>query len=102
MPQNQFQLIIKLLKHKYGIQVYIYIYFTQLTSHAYTNTYVLTKNIAGQERYRAITSAYYRGAAGALLIYDISKKESFENVNRWLTELRDHAHPNIVVLLGNL
>ncbi len=57
-------------------------------------------NLAGQERYRAITSAYYRGAAGALLIYDISKKESFDNVNRWLTELRDHAHPNIVVLLG--
>lgn len=82
---------------------YRYIYFFSLNSlsHAYTNTYVLTQNIAGQERYRAITSAYYRGAAGALLIYDISKKESFENVNRWLTELRDHAHPNIVVLLGN-
>lgn len=57
---------------------------------------------AGQERYRAITSAYYRGAVGALLVYDISKSLSFENVNRWLKELRDHADSNIVIMLvGN-
>lgn len=57
---------------------------------------------AGQERYRAITSAYYRGAVGALLVYDITKKPTFENTERWLKELRDHADPNIVVLLvGN-
>lgn len=57
---------------------------------------------AGQERYRAITSAYYRGAVGALLVYDISKHVTFENVERWLKELRDHAEPNIVVMLvGN-
>lgn len=57
---------------------------------------------AGQERYRAITSAYYRGAVGALLVYDISKHSTFENVERWLKELRDHAESNIVVMLvGN-
>jgi len=57
---------------------------------------------AGQERYRAITSAYYRGAVGALLVYDISKRVSFENLERWLQELRDHADPNIVIMLvGN-
>ena len=57
---------------------------------------------AGQERYRAITSAYYRGAVGALLVYDISKHVTFENVERWLKELRDHAESNIVVMLvGN-
>lgn len=57
---------------------------------------------AGQERYRAITSAYYRGAVGALLVYDISKHSTFENVERWLKELRDHAEANIVVMLvGN-
>jgi Ras-related protein Rab-11A len=57
---------------------------------------------AGQERYRAITSAYYRGAVGALLVYDITKSVSFENVERWLKELRDHADSNIVIMLvGN-
>jgi len=57
---------------------------------------------AGQERYRAITSAYYRGAVGALLVYDISKHITYENVVRWLKELRDHADSNIVIMLvGN-
>lgn len=57
---------------------------------------------AGQERYRAITSAYYRGAVGALLVYDITKGESFNNLERWLKELRDHADDRIVVLVvGN-
>lgn len=57
---------------------------------------------AGQERYRAITSAYYRGAVGALLVYDITKGVTFENVERWLKELRDHADSNIVIMLvGN-
>ncbi|CAF0976091.1 unnamed protein product [Adineta ricciae] len=57
---------------------------------------------AGQERYRAITSAYYRGAVGALLVYDISKHGTYENVERWLKELRDHADTNIIIsLVGN-
>jgi Ras-related protein Rab-11A len=57
---------------------------------------------AGQERYRAITSAYYRGAVGALLVYDISKRITYDNVARWLKELRDHADQNIVIMLvGN-
>merc|ERR1712048_812353 len=57
---------------------------------------------AGQERYRAITSAYYRGAVGALLVYDITKQATFDNVGRWLKELRDHADSNIVIMLvGN-
>ncbi|KAG2406299.1 Ras-related protein [Vigna angularis] len=55
---------------------------------------------AGQERYRAITSAYYRGAVGALLVYDITKRQTFENVQRWLRELRDHADSNIVIMLA--
>ncbi|KAJ3094337.1 hypothetical protein HK100_006174, partial [Physocladia obscura] len=57
---------------------------------------------AGQERYRAITSAYYRGAVGALLVYDIAKVSSYENATRWLKELRDHADSNIqIMLVGN-
>ncbi|KAF8097415.1 hypothetical protein N665_0289s0004 [Sinapis alba] len=57
---------------------------------------------AGQERYRAITSAYYRGALGALLVYDITLHITFENVEQWLKELRDHTDDNIVIMLvGN-
>ncbi|CAN1283542.1 Ras-related protein RABA1c [Linum perenne] len=47
---------------------------------------------AGQERYRAITSAYYRGAVGALLVYDVTRHATFENTERWLKELRDHTN----------
>lgn len=57
---------------------------------------------AGQERYRAITSAYYRGAVGALLVYDITKQVTFDNISRWLGELREHADSKIVIMLvGN-
>jgi small GTP-binding protein len=57
---------------------------------------------AGQERFRAITNAYYHGAVGALIVYDITKHLTFENIERWLKELRDHTQPDIVVaLVGN-
>ncbi|KAK6532944.1 Ras- protein Rab-11A [Arthrobotrys megalospora] len=57
---------------------------------------------AGQERYRAITKAYYRGAVGALLVYDMSKRGSYEGIPRWLKEVRDLADSNIVIMLvGN-
>ncbi|KAL6950193.1 Rab GTPase ypt32 [Hanseniaspora vineae] len=57
---------------------------------------------AGQERYRAITSAYYRGAMGALIVYDITKSKSYENCSDWLKELKENADSNIVIgLIGN-
>lgn len=57
---------------------------------------------AGQERYRAITSAYYRGAIGALLLYDVCASLTFQSLTRWLSELRENADQNIVVMLvGN-
>jgi small GTP-binding protein len=59
---------------------------------------------AGQERYRAITKAYYRGALGALLVYDISSKESFDNVTRWLNELKSHSNKDkeiVLIVVGN-
>ncbi|KAF4369570.1 hypothetical protein F8388_019439 [Cannabis sativa] len=42
---------------------------------------------AGQECFKAVTSAYYRGAVGALVLYDITRKSTFESVKRWLDEL---------------
>ena len=57
---------------------------------------------AGQERYRAITSAYYKGAIGAMILYDITSSISFNSVNRWLQELRENADASIIIMLvGN-
>ncbi|XP_068711917.1 ras-related protein Rab-11A-like [Montipora foliosa] len=59
-------------------------------------------DMAGGERNRAVISACYRGAVGALLVYDIAKYLTYENVERWLKELRDHADSNVVIMLvGN-
>ncbi|XP_057533149.1 ras-related protein RABA5a isoform X2 [Amaranthus tricolor] len=57
---------------------------------------------AGQERFRAVTSAYYRGAVGALLVYDISRRQTFDSISRWLNELHTHSDMNVVtILVGN-
>jgi len=57
---------------------------------------------AGQERFKALTRGYYRGALGALLVYSIANKQSFENCETWLEELVTHADPGIMVMLvGN-
>lgn len=57
---------------------------------------------AGQERYRAITSAYYRGALGAILVYDIAKVTSFQNLDKWIAELKQHTDANLcIIIVGN-
>jgi Ras-related protein Rab-11A len=55
-----------------------------------------------EEHNLTIFYSYYRGAVGALLAYDIAKYSTFKNVERWLTELRENADRNIVIMLvGN-
>ncbi|KXN90058.1 Ras-related protein Rab-4A [Leucoagaricus sp. SymC.cos] len=57
---------------------------------------------AGQERFRSVTRSYYRGAAGAILVYDITNRESFTNLDRWLADARALASSHlVVVLVGN-
>ncbi|KAK2195005.1 bifunctional Small GTPase/Small GTP-binding protein domain/P-loop containing nucleoside triphosphate hydrolase [Babesia duncani] len=57
---------------------------------------------AGQESFRSITRSYYRGAAGALLVFDISRRSTFEHLTKWLEEVRDHGSPTMtIVLIGN-
>jgi len=57
---------------------------------------------AGQENFRSLTRSYYRAAAGALLVYDITRRDTFYNLSKWLDEVRSHATPNLAVLLiGN-
>ncbi|KAG2572755.1 hypothetical protein PVAP13_7KG201000 [Panicum virgatum] len=56
----------------------------------------------GQESFRSITRSYYRGAAGALLVYDITRRETFNHLASWLEDARQHANANMTIMLvGN-
>ncbi|CAN6552397.1 unnamed protein product [Malus baccata var. baccata] len=57
---------------------------------------------AGQECFRAVTSTYYRGAVGALIVYDITRKTTFESVGRWLDELKTFRRVLLQLLLNFL
>ena len=54
---------------------------------------------AGQERYRSITSAYYKGAKGSLLVYDITNKLTFDNLDKWISELKNNGDSDISMIL---
>lgn len=57
---------------------------------------------AGQEMYRSITRAFYRGAAGALLVYDITRRETFNHLSSWLQDAIQHSNCNMtIILIGN-
>jgi len=57
---------------------------------------------AGQETFRSITRSYYRGAAGALLVYDITRRETFNHLATWLEEVKEHGNSNMIIMLvGN-
>ncbi|KIK51352.1 hypothetical protein GYMLUDRAFT_50593 [Collybiopsis luxurians FD-317 M1] len=57
---------------------------------------------AGTESFRSITRSYYRGAAGCLLVYDVTSRRSFENTRTWLADVRQHADPHLTcILVGN-
>ena len=57
---------------------------------------------AGQERYKSITSAYYKGAKGAIIVYDITSETSFNNIENWINEVKSKASNNIqIMIIGN-
>lgn len=57
---------------------------------------------AGQESFRSITRSYYRGAAGALLVYDITRRDTFNHLTRWLEEAKQNSNPHMaIMLIGN-
>uniref|UniRef100_H3GWU5 Rab11 family GTPase n=1 Tax=Phytophthora ramorum TaxID=164328 RepID=H3GWU5_PHYRM len=57
---------------------------------------------AGQERFQSLTAAYYRNAVGAMIVYDITNRSSFEHVTGWLAQVHEHSHESLVlILVGN-
>lgn len=57
---------------------------------------------AGQERYRTLTKAYYRGAAGIILVFDVTDLISFQNVTYWLKKIKKHGDEHVnIILMGN-
>jgi len=57
---------------------------------------------AGQERYKSITAAYYKGAKGALVVYDITSKISFENIDKWMMEIKEKSSKDLkLMIIGN-
>jgi len=57
---------------------------------------------AGQERYKAITVAYYKGSKGALIVFDLTRKETFKNVLRWYTDIKQNGEKDTcIILVGN-
>lgn len=57
---------------------------------------------AGQERYKSITAAYYKGAKGAMIVYDVTNQTSFDNVDNWANEIKEKAARNInLMIVGN-
>eukprot|EP01080_Neovahlkampfia_damariscottae_P001687 gene1687-456_t len=57
---------------------------------------------AGQERFRAVTKSYYRGAAGALMVYDITRRDTYNHLANWLTDCRNLTNPHtVIVMIGN-
>ncbi|XP_045890670.1 ras-related protein Rab-37-like isoform X2 [Micropterus dolomieu] len=85
--------------------------FTATVGIGFTNKVVDVDNLkvklqiwdtAGQERFRSVTHAYYRDAQALLLIYDITSKQSFDNIRAWLSEVHEYAQKDVVImLLGN-
>jgi len=55
---------------------------------------------AGQERYHSLAPMYYRGAAAAVIVYDITNEESFQRAENWVKELQRQGNPNIVIALA--
>ena len=57
---------------------------------------------AGQERYKSITVAYYKGSKGAFIVYDVSKKQSFDNVIKWYNDIKKNGEKDLsIILIGN-
>ena len=74
----------------------------KIVQHENTNIKLQIWDTAGQENFRSITRSYYRSAAAALLVYDITREQSFTNLKTWMEEVKSNGNPKMTILLvGN-
>lgn len=65
-------------------------------------TFSVCRDTAGQERYRTVTTAYYRGADGIIMVYDTTNEDSFLHVRDWFNDVNKYASEDTVkILVGN-
>lgn len=74
------------------------VYINHETHYISTTTY---RDTAGQERFRTITSTYYRGTHGVIVVYDVSNANSFKSIQRWLLEIEQYCSSVSRILVGN-
>ena len=64
--------------------------------------FIMFTNYFQLSRFRAVTRSYYRGSSGAIMVYDITRRQTFNHLEAWLTDATNHASPNTVIfLIGN-
>lgn len=77
------------------IHYHIIIQWTSILKH-------FSRDTAGQERFRTITTAYYRGSMGIMLVYDVTNEKSFENIKNWIRNIEENASADVEkMILGN-
>ncbi|KAJ0724220.1 putative small GTP-binding protein [Helianthus annuus] len=74
-------------------------FFTQAVSINKTTVKFDIWDTAGQERYHSLAPMYYRGAAAAVVVYDITNMASFERAKKWIEELQKQGNPHLVTVL---
>lgn len=91
--------IIVMIERLYWLNISLLNLIKFISSNLYLH---LRTSTAGQERFRTITSAYYRGAMGIMLVYDITQEKSFENIKNWIRNIEENASTDVEkMLLGN-
>eukprot|EP00069_Balaena_mysticetus_P007563 bmy_00227T0 len=89
-----------LLTGLYQVSLYRASFMTKTVQYQNELHKFLIWDTAGQERFRALAPMYYRGSAAAIIVYDITKEETFSTLKNWVKELRQHGPPNIVVAIA--
>ncbi|WEU39727.1 MAG: GTP-binding protein [Candidatus Odinarchaeum yellowstonii] len=89
-----------MFKHEYKSTIGVDI-FTKSVKIDGNDVLVTLWDIAGQERFKIIRRGFFEGAAGAIIVYDVTRKETFENVESWLKEVEEFTGPIPMIICGN-